>query len=316
MQSDTSPKLYYRGSPLDTSPQAFGPMRSSMDALGDFAELRRRIDEDGYILLPGLLDRDEVMSARREVLQRIDTLGMLDANSPLMEGIVCDDAAINFDDERRFHGLAVDNPPLDKLLYSGTMMEFFTTFLDGPVRHYDRTWMRVKGHRDTTTTWPHYDIVYMGRGTQNVFTAWTPLGDTPLEMGGLMIAEQSHRLEQVKNTYGKMDVDTYCTNSEEAGEIESGKKLWAKMVDSGAYSHDAMAAQKQLDRRWLSTNYQAGDVLVFTLYTMHAGMDNQTNRLRLSTDSRYQLASEPIDQRWIGKNPIGHGPAGKIGMIC
>jgi len=66
----------------------------------------------------------------------------------------------------------------------------------------------------------------------------------------------------------------------------------------------------------LSTNYQAGDVLVFTRYTMHAGMDNQTNRLWISTDTRYQLASEPIDQRWIGKNPIGHGPAGKIGMIC
>ena len=107
-----------------------------------------------------------------------------------------------------------------------------------------------------------------------------------------------------------------CTNSEEAADIESGKKSWSDQVDSGAYSQDAVATQKQLDRRWLSTNYQAGDVLLFTLYTMHAGMDNQTNRLRISTDTRYQLASEPIDQRWIGKNPIGHGPAGKIGMIC
>ena len=316
MKRNTMSELYYGGQPLDTSPQAFGQLRSSMDAIGDFAELRRRIDEDGYVLLPGLLDRSEVQSARREVLRRIDTLGMLDADAALMDGIVRNNAAFNFDHERSFHDLAVHNPPLDKLLYSGAMLEFFTEFLNGPVRHYDRTWMRVKGNRDTTTTFPHYDIVYMGRGTQRVYTAWTPLGDTPLEMGGLMIAEESHRLEQVKNTYGKMDVDTYCTNSEEAAEIESGKKLWADMVNSGAFSHDAVAAQKQLDRRWLSTNYQAGDVLVFTMYTLHAGMDNQTNRLRLSTDSRYQLASEPIDERWIGERPIGHGPAGKIGMIC
>ena len=52
------------------------------------------------------------------------------------------------------------------------------------------------------------------------------------------------------------------------------------------------------------------------MYTMHAAHDNQTNRLRLSTDSRYQLASEPIDQRWIGDNPPGNDIRQKIGMIC
>jgi len=316
MSQHKIPQLYYRGQPLDTSPQAFGRLRSSKDAIGDFAELRRRIEEDGYLLLSGLLDCNQVSSARREVLSRVDALGLLDADSPLMDGIVRDDVTINFENEHQFHRLAIDNRPLEKLLYSGAMMEFFATFLEGPVRHYDRTWLRVKGSRDTTTTFPHYDIVYMGRGTTRVFTVWTPLGDTQLEMGGLMIAENSHRLEEVKNTYGTMDVDKYCTNSDEAADIESGKKLWADMVDSGAYSQDAVAAQKQLDRRWLSTNYRAGDVLVFTMHTLHAGMDNQTNRLRLSTDSRYQLASEPIDQRWVGKDPVGHGPEGKIGMIC
>jgi hypothetical protein len=49
---------------------------------------------------------------------------------------------------------------------------------------------------------------------------------------------------------------------------------------------------------------------------MHASMDNRTNRLRLSTDSRYQLVSQEIDERWIGEDPIGHGPEGKQGMIC
>jgi len=231
MQNHTIPELYYRGQPLDTSSQAFGEMRSSRDAIGDFDELRRRVDEDGYLLLSGLLDRDQVMSARREVLSRVDTMGLLDAGSPLMDGIVRDDVTIDFENERQFHRLAIDNSPLDNLLYSGAMMEYFAAFLGGAVRHYDRTWLRVKGNRDTTTTFPHYDIVYMGRGTTRVFTAWTSLGDTPLEMGGLMIAENSHRLEEVKNTYGKMDVDTYCTNSDEAADIESGKKLWADMVD-------------------------------------------------------------------------------------
>jgi hypothetical protein len=72
------PKRYYRGQPLDTSRQDFGQLRSSGDVLEDFAELRRRIDEGGYILLPELLGLDEVLAVRREVLGRISTLGMLD----------------------------------------------------------------------------------------------------------------------------------------------------------------------------------------------------------------------------------------------
>ena len=44
--------------------------------------------------------------------------------------------------------------------------------------------------------------------------------------------------------------------------------------------------------------------------TVHAALDNlsEVNRCRLSSDSRYQLASEPADERWNGHNPIAHGP--------
>jgi hypothetical protein len=45
-------------------------------------------------------------------------------------------------------------------------------------------------------------------------------------------------------------------------------------------------------------------------------MDNRTNRVRLSTDSRYQLATESADERWMGAEPIAHGPEAKVGMIC
>ena len=31
---------------------------------------------------------------------------------------------------------------------------------------------------------------------------------------------------------------------------------------------------------------------------------------------RYQRASEPIDERWVGANPPGHALAGKRGRIC
>lgn len=49
---------------------------------------------------------------------------------------------------------------------------------------------------------------------------------------------------------------------------------------------------------------------------VHASLDNHSDRYRLSSDSRYQLAGEPVDERWIGPNPIARGPAGKKGKIC
>ena len=42
------------------------------------------------------------------------------------------------------------------------------------------------------------------------------------------------------------------------------------------------------------------------MYTMHASTTNTTDRWRLSADVRFQPASEPVDERWVGENPMGH----------
>jgi hypothetical protein len=72
----------------------------------------------------------------------------------------------------------------------------------------------------------------------------------------------------------------------------------------------------RLGGRWLSAEYRQGDILIFGMKTVHASLDNQTRSFRISTDSRYQPASEPIDDRWIGENPVGHGRGAKRAMIC
>ncbi len=60
----------------------------------------------------------------------------------------------------------------------------------------------------------------------------------------------------------------------------------------------------------------AAALLTFGMATLHASLDIQSNWLQLSGDSRYQLASEPADARWIGAISIAHGPAGKKGKAC
>jgi ectoine hydroxylase-related dioxygenase (phytanoyl-CoA dioxygenase family) len=59
-----------------------------------------------------------------------------------------------------------------------------------------------------------------------------------------------------------------------------------------------------------------GDVVIFNMQLVHGSLDNQTDRIRLSTDIRFQLAAESIDERWVGENPPGHSLAQRRGRVC
>ena len=321
MSLEKTDTLTYCGNPIDTTPTGFGELRRSDDAAQDVDELRRRMGEDGYIFLPGLLDRDEVAAARQEVMDRLLEAGILDDRYPAYEGVVKPDHTASFMPQ-----LAKGNLPLMKLLYTGAMMAFYESFLGGPVLHYDYTWFRAKTPGTRTASQPHYDVVYMGRGTRKLYTSWTPLMDVPYNMGGLIVLENSHRQEQVVSTYGQTDVDTYCEEGNARALVEAartaGRELTAeerqqiRWNSTGCFNPDAIAARKELGGRWLSAEYQMGDLLIFSMYTLHASTDNHTDRIRISSDSRYQLASEPVDDRWIGEDPPIHGIRAKRGMVC
>jgi ectoine hydroxylase-related dioxygenase (phytanoyl-CoA dioxygenase family) len=152
----------------------------------------------------------------------------------------------------------------------------------------------------------------MNRGTSHLYTSWVPLGDIDFDLGGLMVLGRSHRLDELRESYLNKDVDVYCENDADAELYRTGQKWWW----SGTLSDDPAELQRQLGLPWLTTEYRAGDLLVFTIHTLHCSLDNQTDRFRLSSDSRYQLASEPADERWIGVSPVGHGPGGRRGKIC
>lgn len=321
MSLESMDTLTYCGNPIDTTPAGFGELRRSDDVAQDVGELRRRMDEDGYLFLPGLLDREEVATARQEVMDRLQAAGILDERYPAFEGVVKPDHTISFMPQ-----LAKGNQPLMKLLYEGAMMDFYRLFLGGSVRHYDYTWFRAKTPGTRTATQPHYDVVYMGRGTRRLYTSWTPLVDVPWAMGGLMVLEHSHRLDQVVSTYGQTDVDAYCEEGNARALVEAARNAGRELTpeerqqirwnSTGCFNPDAIEARKQLGGRWLSAEYQMGDLLIFSMYTLHASTDNHTDRIRISSDSRYQLASEPVDDRWIGEDPPIHGIRAKRGMIC
>jgi Phytanoyl-CoA dioxygenase (PhyH) len=294
------PRLTAQHQDLDPSPQALGELRSSSDVADDPDQLRHRIADDGYLYLPGFFDRGAVLRARRSVTDRLADEGLTDRGYPADLAVALPGSTLAFKPD-----LAHDNQPLHELLYGRPMLDFYQRLLGGPVRHYDYTWMRAVAPGRGTA--PHGDVVFMGRGTHNLYTAWVPLGDADFTLGGLMVLEGSHRRAEIIDDYALRDVDTYCTNVD--GDDE-------RSLFNGTLSPDPVRLREELGGRWLTAEFMAGDLLTFSIYLVHASLDNRSDRIRLSSDSRYQLATEPVDERWIGEAPIAHGPDAKRGLIC
>jgi hypothetical protein len=312
-----------RGYPLD--PLGLGRFTDSSDLLGDPARLRQRVQDDGYLYLPGFFKRADVLAARQVVTDRLMAQGFLDPAHPAIDGVVADVKIINSKSAFRppvghnpervkaynADDLTRQNRPLLDLLHRGKLIDFFANYFGGPVLHYNYIWFRAVGPGMGTP--PHCDRVYMGRGTPDLMTTWMPLGDTPLHVGGLMILENSHRQAGRLRNYLSRDVDEYCVNRPNAEKIKSGEILheW-----DGVLSKNPASLREKLGGKWLTAEYQAGDILIFTMRTVHASLDNQSNQVRLSVDTRYQLQSEPADERFVVENPVPYAVEFKKGRVC
>jgi hypothetical protein len=300
------PQLYSYGHALDMDDDKVGLLRDSSDAADDVVELRRRFAEDGYLYMRGYLDRDEVLGARASLTNRLAETGVLDPAYPTMEAVCKPGSGYVFKPE-----ITQGNTEVQRLLYSGRLVEFYEKFYGEPIRHYDFTWLRAIGPGKGTN--PHCDLPYMGRGTHRHMTCWMPYGDISFELGGLMVLERSHQRLDLLENYVFRDVDAFCENKPaEADRAKNGGWTF-----TGTLSHNPPIVRNKFGGRWLTTEFRAGDFLTFGMFLVHASLDNRSdNRLRISSDSRYQRASEPIDERWVGPNPPGHTNAGKRGRIC
>ncbi|WP_274365845.1 phytanoyl-CoA dioxygenase family protein [Paenibacillus thermotolerans] len=267
-------------------------LREPNDILEDTEALRARLENDGYLLIRGFHDPSDVAEARAGMLRKLQAMGKIDASYPLEQGVIAPGARgamfggpENKEDAdlRRFY----------ELVNHRRVIDFFSRLLGGDAMTYDYKWPRAVGTGDNTGA--HYDIVYMGRGTKRVYTMWTPLGAIPYELGTLAVCLGSQHFERVRSTYGEMDVDR-------------------DNVATGWLTNDPVEIVDKFGGRWATTEFAPGDVLIFGMFMLHASANNMTNRFRLSSDTRYQLKSEPVDERWVGKKPKGHYAWGKTTM--
>ena len=251
--------------------------RAANDIQEDTEALQARIEEDGYLLIRDFNDRETVLAARIDILEQLSEQGRLAVDAPLEQGVIGLESA----------GAVLRNDVVVKLsnylrvVNSARILTFFERFLGGPVLTLDHKWPRAVSRG--VSTGAHYDIVFMGAGTNELYTVWTPLDDISLEMGPLAFCPGSNRLDILRSTYGTADAHNDLTD--------------------GHLSRDPHELIDRLGVRWASTPFRAGDVMIFGMYFLHGSLDNVSDRFRISTDNRYQLASEPVDERHMGPHP-------------
>ena len=172
------------------------------------------------------------------------------------------------------------------------IVEFFEAFLQGPVYLHKRKLIRFNYPGSASVTGGHYDLTYLRAGTDQFCSSWIPIGDAPVEMGGLIYLENSVSIGK------KFESDHQTLNSK----LPYDQRIQAYKNGSwdGWLNENLPALAEQNNTRWLVGDYEAGDMVIHSPYILHASTVNQdpAGRMRLSTDIRYQRVRDPIDKRW------------------
>ena len=257
-------------------------LKVSNDAMEDTKELRSRIKDDGYLFFKKLQDPDQLWKLRLEILEAIRDGEWLEAGTELVDGIAdpakrCTEGDPEYTDVyhevykiQAFHEAAHQETVLNQ------MEKIIGTAILAHPQKIARIWFpQFTDH----TTPAHQDFVHF-QGSYDTYTCWTPVGDCPVELGGLAILPGSHKQNLVFDHHFSLG--------------------------AGALAVD----HAQEEGTWLTTNYEIGDSLIFHSLTLHQALPNLTeDRLRISLDNRYQSVNDPIAEYQLlphlhNKNPL------------
>jgi hypothetical protein len=258
----------------------FAPQQEVADWRNRPEEMRRRFAQDGYVLLRGALDPDRVLDMRENYFARFDPILLAPGTTP-REGVFSGVEPAGLPD----YGTAghpayemVRSAEFDAFSRRPGLRRIAETLLGGPAELLPRRILRHFQRSAARASRAHVDFDYMDRGSDSVVTAWVPLGDCPVECGGLVYLEGSHRLprEQLDQLRDHTD----------------------RPHDRRPISNDLAMTARVLGGRWLWTDYRAGDVVLHSPHLVHASLDNTSDLMRLSADLRFRRTDGRPDDRW------------------
>ncbi len=250
-------------------------------------KLRTQYKEQGYLWLKGILDRQNVLDFRRRFFEAFIDSGLLAEGSSPVDGVYSGGGKGRVS---KILGEIVQWASYEAFCLAPEIWQFYEALLGGSVYLHKRKLIRANTPDDTCTG-AHYDLTYLRAGTDRVCTSWIPIGDVPVEMGGLVYLEGSDALGR------QLEAEFSVKNAELSPE-EKINAYNKNMSETGWLTKDLPSLAVRLNSRWLMADYEAGDMMVHSPYMIHASTSNTRMTMRLSTDIRYQLVRDEIDPRW------------------
>ena len=282
--------LVSNGFELSQSPERLGYLRPTEPGQS-IAALREQYEEHGYLWLKRFLDRDAVLAFRRRYFAAFAETRLLAPNSDPVDGIYSG-ATVQHDAVRKIIHEAVRWAAYEAFCLAQPIWAFYEAFFEGAVYLHKRKLLRHTLPNDPHSTNAHYDLIYLRGGTNRICTSWIPIGDIPIEMGGLVYLEGS-------DAWGRAKEAEFSARNADLPPEERISAYNRNMNGSGL-TKDLPALANLVNTRWLVADYEVGDMVVHSPYMIHAATINTDihGRMRLSTDIRYQRVRDEIDARW------------------
>ena len=150
--------------------------------------------------------------------------------------------------------------------------------------------------------------VFMNRGTKLALVALVPLHDTPLHMGTPLVVRSSNSQDTyaaLRKTYGQWEVESDsirgdgCYTEDPAELAPLGKVAGRDEVTGASIVVDV--------NPFVSSAFEAGDLLLTTVYTMQSFLTNQTSCWRLMAEAVWCMEGDDVglDPRYVGQSAEG-----------
>ena len=257
-------------------------LRISNDIMDDPIALRARMADEGYLFFKRLQDPDKLRELRREMMTAIQNAGWLIAGTDPMDAIA-DVSAQSTEGDNEYsvgYGQAYKLEAFHRSAHWPEITDMIEKIMGKPIMPHPQKVARIWFPKYTEHTTPtHQDFVHF-QGNFETLTCWAPVGDCPIELGGLAVIPGSHKVDRVLDHHFSLG----------AGSL---------VVDESAH--------EEIDPVWHTIDYEMGDTLIFPALTIHKALPNYTeDKLRLSLDNRYQAVGDTIADHMLEP----HGPCG------
>jgi len=251
---------------------SFQPFRDSTKHLGDGARLRDTLYEDGYLFLRRLVDPRQIATVKQDIMRILREHHIIEddgADDPMWSG----GPHPTEGEYMAFYDRIARMDSFVQLAESPEIVALMEGIFDGPVQVWTQRLIRVM-YPDPDAPAPiglgaHQDGNFrFGYQSQSFNACWMPLMEINEEIGGLAVSPGSH-------IRGELDHGGGSVASSAKGVKE--KKVFGLDAES---------------RSWVTSDFEPGDAVIFTSLTVHRGILNRSDRIRLSCDFRYQRVDD------------------------